>query len=272
MGISSQAISVKSSINLSDINIDSDLDLGTNNLLLNGVNINSIFSMATYKYQYGKSVFNRTKLETPTLLFTDTTTYSNGSGGVYKLVNTYSDMQTLTSITDKLVKVSYQLTHKNSTIPSSYSRAHIGKLGNESDLACNNATTDWVTFGNNNTFIYNQLYLPTDTVKIGLKQSSGTSYVKDISLWITETYDYIPTIINSTWLSAVGFNGIKSITLNAGDTVKLNDSADLIFSGSTGIITQPYISTTWNIFDLTNDYGTITQIETTAGNPIFEFY
>lgn len=271
MGFSSQAISVKSSINLSDINIDTDLDLLTNNLLLNGVNINSIFSIPTIKYQYGKSAFNRTILETPTLLFTDTTTYSNATTGSYQLVKTYSDMQTLTTITDKLVKVSYQLTHKNSTTPT-YSRTYIGKLGNTSDLVCNNATSGWVTFGNNNTYLYNQLYLPTDTVKIGLQQNTGTSYVKDISLWITETYDYIPTIINSSWLSAFGFNGIKSITLNAGDTVKLNDSADLIFSGSTGIITQPYISPTLNIFDLANDYGTITQIETTSGSPIFEFY
>jgi len=36
MPISSFPISVKSSINLSDINIDSDLDLGENNLILNG--------------------------------------------------------------------------------------------------------------------------------------------------------------------------------------------------------------------------------------------
>lgn len=42
MGFSSQAISVKSSINLSDINIDNDLDLGTNTLTANKLIVSSL--------------------------------------------------------------------------------------------------------------------------------------------------------------------------------------------------------------------------------------
>lgn len=78
MGISSQAISVKSSINLSDINIDTDLDMGANSIIgyTPTTTILTYMPNAMANSTINSNLFRVINPTTPTFTLTDLTEYT----------------------------------------------------------------------------------------------------------------------------------------------------------------------------------------------------
>ena len=122
MPISSQAISVNSQINLSNINIDSDLDMGANSLTINDLSKILINSKSLDKYlsiiaSDGSQTYSISGSSyTP---FTDGTEYSTNSTGYTTKITTATSSidNTITDGTYCLVKATYKLKAYNGSYP-----------------------------------------------------------------------------------------------------------------------------------------------------------
>lgn len=87
MGFSSQAISVKSSINLSDINIDTDLDMGSKSII--GYTPTSDFpKFSIYQTEKGNLAYK--KLSVEILNLPDIIQNSNLTPNIYQKLETYN--------------------------------------------------------------------------------------------------------------------------------------------------------------------------------------
>ncbi|MCC7573158.1 MAG: hypothetical protein KO464_07185 [Candidatus Methanofastidiosum sp.] len=138
-------------------------------------------------------------------------------------------------------------------------------------------TTTWTTKGG----IATKIGSPTsmsihDELKLYLQGGSGEYYskTKDNKVWITDGYQcsIIPKTITSSWLSLNNFSSIKYIEFyDDGDSVKINNDTDLVFTGTNGQPTTLDISSNNIYWDTETDYAGITQVEIVSGNPLIVF-
>ncbi len=136
-------------------------------------------------------------------------------------------------------------------------------------------TSSYVTYGSNATILGSPTLMEyNNNFSLWIYTSpSGTIYTRNNKLWITEgiACKRIPTIINSSWLTSCNFSAIKSIELfDDGDSIKIDNDANLIFTGSSSQPEHIFLSSAGVYWD-NSDYDGITQVEIISGNPLIVF-
>lgn len=114
------------------------------------------------------------------------------------------------------------------------------------------------------------------TIKLYGKSTAGgtTAYSRNNKVWITDgnKCSIVPSTITTSWLSTNGFSGIKYVELyDNNDSVKFNNDANLIYTGTAGQPVAPTVSSQNIAWDSLTDYEDITQVDIVSGNPLIVF-
>lgn len=231
--------------------------------------------------RYGYTYWDKEVLDTPELVIDDATEYSYRSSIIgyderdvksWKLDSKQDSYLT----SGHLYYLVWETELKNTAGNVAGHRAFLGTTTTYSNWTYyNTTTTSYATFGNQTSIIKKNGYAYGTALKLYLSDDDYSlntlTYSRNNKIYVHTQFKAIPVQITSAWLSASGFSGIKYIELyDNGDSVKINNDTDLIFTGVAG---QPVglNKSTANIGFTPEDYEDITQIEVISGNPLIVF-
>jgi hypothetical protein len=225
---------------------------------------------ARYGYTF-IDVGEKITLGTPDLIINDATVYTSPEASS-AVVKTYNSIQSYNSAyTNCRVWATWEFEAKTSDTACDGSASCWGK----SYTVPKNVT--YTTFGSISSALVTYPLLGTSqlAITLGNPGAARTCSSTNNKFWITDYQSHtpIPSTITTAWMATYGLSGIKYIELyDNGDSVKINNSTDMIFTGTSGQPTAPYISTN-NVtyWDHKNDYADITQVEIVSGNPLIVF-
>ena len=260
MGISSQAISVKSSVNLSDINIDCDLNMGTNKIIGYAKNV--------YPIIHGVTPLNYANLVgSEVLILSDDTVYSTASYNTWytKITLTLTEALSELIISGRQFRLTWENELKNSSTYTTYTQ--MGISPNFTSYS-GYGSTYLVKGGIGAILTYNP-YSYNDALIIQVKSSSGTGYIRNNKVWLIGWIDHYPNVITDDLWESYGFNGIAGIELFNGDSVKLNDH--LTYNGTTYPTTPSSDSSLKYYYNKLTDLDSLEQIEVLSGHPKITF-
>ena len=260
MPISSFPISVRSSVNLSDINIDCDLNMGTNKIIGYAKNV--------YPIIHGVTPLNYANLVgSEVLILNDDTEYSTTSSGTWftKITLTLTEALSELIISGRQFRLTWENELRNSSTGTVYTQMGITPyFTGYSDKS----STYKVKGGIGSILTYNP-YSYNDALIIQVKASSGTGYIRNNKVWLIGWIDHYPNVITDDLWESYGFNGIAGIELFNGDSVKLND--DLIYNGTTYPTTPSSDSSLKYYYNKLTDLDSLEQIEVLSGHPKITF-
>lgn len=265
MPISSFPISVRSSVNLSDINIDSDLNLGSNNLILSG-NISN-YSKDFITIIHGITPLNFSNLSggNEVNILDDTTEYATPTYGTWytKITLTLTEALSELITPERKFRLTWQTEIKNSQTYQTNVAMGISTFTSYSQTG----NTYGVKGGIASQLTYNP-YSYNDSLIIQVKSSSGIGYTKNNKVWLIGWVEHYPSVMTNDDIESYGYSGISNIILFNGDSIKIND--DLIFNGITNP-TTPNIDSLNRSYYKPSQYSDIEQIEILAGHPQITF-
>ena len=262
MPISSFPISVKSSINLSDINIDTDLNMGTNKIIGYAKNVYPIIHGVT-PLNYGNLVGSEV------LILNDDTVYSTEyqyTGTWYtKITLTLTEALSELIISGRQFRLTWENELKNSSTYTTYTQMGIPPKFTGYD---GSGSTYQVKGGIRSILTYNP-YSYNDALIIQVKTASGAGYIRNNKVWLIGWIDHYPNVITDDLWESYGFNGVAGIELFNGDSVKLNN--DLIYNGTTYPTTPSSDSSLKYYYNKLTDLDSLEQIEVLSGHPKITF-
>jgi len=260
MPISSFPISVKSSVNLSDINIDCDLNMGTNKIIGYAKNV--------YPIIHGVTPLNYANLVgSEVLILSDDTVYSTASYNTWytKITLTLTEALSELIISGRQFRLTWENELKNSSTYTTYTQ--MGISPNFTSYS-GYGSTYLVKGGIGAILTYNP-YSYNDALIIQVKSSSGTGYIRNNKVWLIGWIDHYPNVITDDLWESYGFNGIAGIELFNGDSVKLNDH--LTYNGTTYPTTPSSDSSLKYYYNKLTDLDSLEQIEVLSGHPKITF-
>lgn len=278
MPISSQAISVKSSINLSDINIDGNLNMGVNDITIGGVNINDVFGKKVFLYSNirGFPVTDTTIAERQ-----DEFTINTPIGDASPMLSF-----TVNSAQNSLFEsgFSYKIYQKKVTTKCNYSTGYKNKTiikKSDNSVKYTDSTKQYsMTYNSYTTYSaladfynYTSEIMPTPipyntAVKLtGL--GSGNAVVcdfKELELNLCGKVLPLTEMVISDYSDH--FSKILGVIMNNADSIKLDD---LTYTNTQTQTQLPTPLSTGLIKDLGLEFEDLTTFQIMAGNPIFLF-
>ena len=260
MPISSFPISVKSSINLSDINIDSDLDMGAKNIIG--------YSKNVYPIIHGVTPLNYANLVgSEVLILSDDTEYSTPQYETWYTIITLTLTEALSEliISGRQFRLTWENELKNSGGNTTYTRMGISpNFTGYSDVG-----STYVVKGGIGTILTYNPYSYNDALIIQVKSSWGIGYIRNNKVWLIGWIDHYPNVITDDLWESYGFSGVAGIELFNGDSVKLND--DLTYNGTTYPTTPSSDSSEMYYYNKLTDLDSLEQIEVLSGHPKITF-
>jgi len=223
--------------------------------------------------RYGYTFINigdQVTLETPDLIINDTSVYTSPEASS-AVVKTWNSIQSYNSAyTNCRVWATWEFEGKTTDTFCDGSASMWGKT-----YVVTRSTT-YNTFGSNSSYLVTYPLLGTSqlALTLGNNCTGRTCTTTNNKIWINK-YQLgtpLPSQITTSWMNKWGFSGVKYIELfDSGDTVKINNDTDMIFTGISGCPTPLYISTTQVKYWDKDDYEDITQVEIVSGNPLIVF-
>lgn len=264
MGFSSQAISVKSSINLSDINIDSDLDMGSNKII--GYSKDNAFYI-----KWGVTPLDYHKFETPIKLVDNTTLVTNNTTSYATKISFTMNSSLNENITNVINRKYYIAWETNISSGQSGYSSFI-KLDNKEYSAQGTNSNLYGSYGNTtDELITGRIYDEVVNIQLRVSTAGQLARSNNNQIYLTSWVDYHADILTPAIINSYGFTEISNILLNPTDQIKIND--DIIYKGTAGNYNEPiyYCDTSYGKYNKFSDFKNITQIERIAGNPIIAF-
>lgn len=264
MPISSFPISVRSSVNLSDIIIDTDLNLGTNSLLTRNLTVNGTLYKPNKDLKFNSYPAPRTILNEPIEIFSyapavsnyfDCTTFENYSVNTNFTVNPTLN-NNISETYGNLIMGVGEFHSNGSTVMAS-------RLG-VSDVFTNSLNNSFTSLFRTSSLSYIKNYLlpirPVISGTVVSFQHIGiagvtTGYLQNAKAYLIG-YDYITTTYTDTLDLSIQTNikSFEKIILAQNDSITLNDTDTI-----TNSETAPEC-----IYPTTN----ITKIQVLSGNPL----
>lgn len=264
MPISSFPISVKSSINLSDINIDTDLNLGTNDLLTTTLIVNGNLYKPNKDLKFNTYPAPKTILNEPIEIFSYATAESNQFN--YTTFKNYSVNTNFTvnpTLNNNISETYGNLIMGVGEFHSSGSTVMGSRLG-VSNVFTNSLNNSFTTLSKTNSTSYIKSYLfpirpvISETVisfqHIGISGAT-TGYLQNAKAYLIG-YDYITNTYTDTLDLSIqtNINSFEKIILEKNDSIILNDTDTITNTETTPLC----------IYPTTN----ITKIQVIVGNPL----
>lgn len=286
MPIQSTPVTTQSTINLSDINIDTDLNLGSNTItgFPTATNLTNLINGTYFKYL----TYDKTIIPVNYELFDDTTGYSTTSNS-YSTKVTYTLNSTLNeNLTDKFKYILKDVISTSTETPGYVTYAF--RTADYFKLHVPNSTyrikvTD-AEYYHNSTFSYNQ------TLALQIKSAmAGTNFA--ISRYKSTVVGKIP--LTPFTSDNIDIDNLIGIFMPASSKITLNAGEDIITAGADLYLMKDNYHLRDNTADYTNytapvlyisDIGsasatnyskqlslpeTVTQIDIITGNPTFIF-
>lgn len=264
MPIQSTPVTTQSSINLSDINIDTDLNLGSNDLLTRTLTVNGILYKPNKDLKFNSYPAPRTILNEPIEIFSYATAVTNSFN--YTTFENYSVNTTFTvnpTLNNNISETYGNLIMGVGEFHSNGSVVMVSRLG-VSDVFTNSLNNSFTSLFRTSSSSYVKGYLlPIRPIISGTTVSfqhigiSGgtTGYLQNAKAYLIG-YDYISTAYTDTLDLSIQTNikSFEKIILAQNDSIKLNDTDTITNSETTPECIYPT--------------SNITKIQVLSGNPL----
>jgi len=221
-------------------------------------------------YIYDYTAINPVSLSTPTTILSDTTEYSTTSDSYSTVKSVTLNSSTLGSIyaSGRYYSISWETKVKGGLYWNGYSNIpFFGYVKIDNTAQSQNGSTYTSALVS---CPYTSGILAGSTINIQIKSEvSGYGVAtKDNYIKILGYFDKLPSTITPSTMSTYGLSSVKYIELyDNGDSVKINNDSDLIFTGVSGQPTSVLVSSKGKVID----YDDITQVDILSGNPLIVF-